>query len=113
MKPRNEGAAWDLTPDTYEMVNEPGSERSEFFQPDCNHPEFWPGNVMGFDYTGGAKVKPADDQLPASSPPEAREDDMRKKQTPEPNYDRIPHYPPQQMVNHENFQLREPAPRKR
>jgi hypothetical protein len=110
MKPRTEGAAWDLQPDTYEMVNEPGSERSEHYQPEHMHPEFWPGRVMGWDYTGGAMVRPAQDQLPAGSPPEAREDDMRDKTEVEVNYDRLPNYVPQQVVGHDEFQLPVPRP---
>jgi hypothetical protein len=113
MKPRTDAAAWDLTPDTYEMVNEPGSERSEHYQPAHMHPEFWPGNVMGFDYTGGAKVVPAQDQLPAGSPPEARQDDMRKTDPIEVNYDRLPNYPPQQVVGHDSFQLKVEKPASR
>jgi len=106
MKPKMEGAAWDLTPDTYQMVHEPGSERSEHWQPEHMHPEFWPNvKVMGWDYTGAARVVSADDQLPAGSPPEARLDDMRKTDPIEVNYDRLPNYPPQQVVDHANFQL--------
>lgn len=110
MKPRTEGAAWDLTPDTYEMVNEPGSERSQHFQPEHMHPEFWTGPVMGWDYTGGAKVVSAMEQTPAGSPPEAHQDDMRIKTEPEVNYDRLPNYPPQQVVDHDSFQLKVERP---
>jgi len=108
MKPRTEGAAWDLAPDTYEMVNEPGSERSDWYQPDHMHPEFWPGSVMGFDYTGGAKVQPNNGHVHQDAPnmpPEAREDKMDEKTEVEVNYDRLPNYPPQQVVGHSGFQL--------
>lgn len=88
MKPM-EGAAWDITPETYPMVNEPGSEQSQHFQPDCHCPEFWPGNVMGFDYTGGAIVRPAMDQLPAGSPGEARTDRQENNPNPPVDYDRL------------------------
>lgn len=99
MKPRNEGAAWDLTPDTYEMVNEPGGERSDHMDLPCCNPACWPETAMGHDLCGGAKVVMADDQLPPSTlegwpievPTEARLDDMRVKVTPDADYHRLSH----------------------
>jgi hypothetical protein len=80
MKPQD-GAAWNLQPDVLEMVNAPASEKSDSFAPVCNHPDYWPGTVMGFDYAGGAKVLPADPQTPSGMPDEAHMNDLRTLDT--------------------------------
>jgi len=50
MKPRTEGAAWDLTPDAIPMVD--SSDQTSSQEMDHRNPEHWGGNALGFNLEG-------------------------------------------------------------